>query len=171
MNDFFRQNIQRRIARHLNNWRIFRMAQRVAKIAPQPNDTRPIAFFKASSGIDDLSWNSAFHLLTSWGLRLQGIPVAYFACDHGMSRCVLGTNRDDPAQKPPCWSCVYQASTLYTGHAVHWFNFERDPELAKAVANLPLSSLSTFHYQNIPLGELVLPGLRWILRRHNLSDN
>jgi hypothetical protein len=171
MNDFFRQNIQRRIARHLNNWRIFRMARRVAKIAPQPKDTRPIAFFKASSGIDDLSWNSAFHLLTSWGLRLQGIPVAYFACDHGMSRCVLGTNRDNPGKEPPCRSCVYQARTLYSSHAVHWFNFERDPELAKAVADLPLSSLSIFHYQNIPLGALVLPGLRWILRRHNLIDD
>ena len=179
MNDFFRQNIQRRLARHLNNWRIFRMALRVARIAPQPKEIRPVAFFKASSGLDDFSWNSAFHLLTSWGLRLQGIPVAYFACDHGMSRCVLGTNRDNPAQNPPCRSCVYQARTLYTGAGgnketgtqVHWFTYERNPELATAIADLPLSSLSTFNYKGIPLGALVLPGLRWILRRQNLIDD
>ena len=73
MKDFYTQNILRRIARHINNARIATMALRVAKAAPTPRATRPIAFFKASSGIDDLSWNSAFHLLTSWGLRLQGI--------------------------------------------------------------------------------------------------
>jgi hypothetical protein len=189
--DFLTQNIQRRLARHVNNARIALMAVRVLALAPRPRDARPIAFFKASSGLDDLSWNSAFHLLTSWGLRLQGIPVAYFACEHGMSRCVLGTNRDNPAQEPPCRSCVYQAKTLYTGvrnmdsdglpsvpeqapplqSGVYWFTFERDPELETALQNLQLSNLSTFNHKGIPLGALVLPGLRWILRRHNLIDD
>jgi len=169
LNKIFAQ--KRRLARLLNNWRIYRMALRVAKAAPMPRDMRPVAFFKASSGLDDLSWNSAFHLLTSWGLRLQGIPVAYFACDHGMSRCVLGTNRHDPAQNPPCRSCVFQAKTLYTGAQARWFTFERDVELENALKNLSLSELSTFHFQNIPLGALCLPGLRWILRRHNLIDD
>jgi hypothetical protein len=198
--DFFTQNIQRRLTRHLNNWRIFRMALRVAKLAPAPKDMRPIAFFKASSGLDDFSWNSAFHLLTSWGLRLQGVPVAYFACQHGMSRCVLGTNRDDPAKNPPCVSCIYQANALYSGvpvrplssypviqltgqpdnritaqpdnrSTVSWFTFQRDPELETALQNLTLSNLSTFNYKDLPLGALVLPGLRWILRRHNLVDD
>ena len=171
MSDFFRQNLQRRLARHLNNARIALMALRVAQAAAQPRDTRPVAFFKASSGLDDLSWNSAFHLLTSWGLRLQGVPVAYFACDHGMSRCVLGTNRDHPSQEPPCRSCVYQARTLYTGHAVNWFTFERNPQLESALKNLALPELMTFEWQEMPLGALVLPGLRWILRCHNLIDD
>jgi hypothetical protein len=186
MPDSFRQNIERRLARHLNNGRIFRMARRIAKAAPAPKDTRPIAFFKASSGLDDLSWNSAFHLLTSWGLRLQGVPVAYFACDHGMSRCVIGTQRDNPEQKPPCLSCVYQARTLYTGAPVHWFTFERDTQLEIALKGLSLAELMVFAWPfpakaeiasgtalatTIPLGELVLPGLRWILRRHNLNDD
>ncbi len=165
------QNLNRRVMRLLNNWRIFRMAWRVANAAPAQRDVRPVAFFKASSGLDDLSWNSAFHLLTSWGLRLQGIPIAYFACDHGMSRCVLGTNRNDPDHLPPCRSCVFQARTLYTGSAVNWFTFERNAELENALNNLPLAELSTFHFQNIPLGALCLPGLRWILRRHNLIDD
>lgn len=192
MKDFYTQNILRRIARHINNARIATMALRVAKAAPTPRATRPIAFFKASSGIDDLSWNSAFHLLTSWGLRLQGIPVAYFACDHGMSRCVLGTDRDNPSKQPPCRSCVYQSKTLYTGVPVHplsgypaiqptrqpdnqttvtHFTFHRDPALENALKNLPLSNLSTFNWEGLPLGALVLPGLRWILRRHNLVDD
>ncbi len=193
MNEFFIQNIQRRLARHFNNARVALMALRVRALAPKTKEARPIAFFKASSGLDDLSWNSAFHLLTSWGLRLQGLPVAYFACDHGLSRCVLGTNRDHPAQKPPCRSCVYQAKTLYTGvpafsrplstapgaigraedhqTTVTWFTFQRDPRLETALANLSLDQLTGFTYQKIPLGQLVLPGLRWILRRHNLIDD
>lgn len=184
MKNFFTQNIQRRLARHINNARIALMALRVARLAPTPKDTRPVAIFKASSGLDDLSWNSAFHLLTSWGLRLQGVPVAIFACNHGLSRCVLGTNRDDPAQKPPCDSCVYQAKTLYTGvnvpketrnqaagTSLTWFGMERNTELEAALAGLTLDQLSHFSFRGIPLGELVLPGLRWILRRYNLLDN
>jgi len=193
-------NLHRRLARYLNNARIALMAWRVARAAPAPRNSRPIAFFKASSGLDDFSWNSAFHLLTSWGLRLQGIPVAYFACNHGLSRCVLGTNRENPAQKPPCHSCVFQAKTLYAGvpasplssHPVDrstaqpenrptekptnsatltWFSFERDAELENAIKNLPLAALTTFTWRGIPLGKLCLPGLRWILRRHHLADD
>ena len=171
MREFFRQNFQRRLARHINNARIALMALRVARYSPKPGDLRPLAFFKASSGIDDLSWNSAFHLLTSWGLRLQGVPVIYFACDHGMTRCVLGTDRDNPSKEPPCASCVYQSKTLYVGAQVNWFKFDRNAELAATLENLSLSDLMTFEYQNIPLGTLVLPGLRWILRRHNLNDD
>ena len=192
LKNFLTQNIQRRLVRQVNNWQIFRMALKVAKTVPQPKKIQPIAFFKASSGLDDLSWNSAFHLLTSWGLRLQGIPVVYFACDHGMSRCVMGTDRDRPSKKPPCWSCVYQARTLYTGTnhrilrrtfgserksppvssgQVHWFNFERNQQLENTIANLSLKELMDFKFQKIPLGALALPGLRWILRRHNLLDD
>ena len=171
LKNFYTQNIQRRLTRHRNNWQIFRMALKVAKFAPAPSDSRPIVFFKASSGLDDLSWNSAFHLLTSWGLRLQGIPVNYFACKHGMSRCVLGTNRDQPEQKPPCRSCSYQANTLYTGANVTWFTFERDKKLETALAGLSLEQLMGFEWETTPLGALVLPGLRWILRRHHLLDD
>ena len=174
INNFFTQNIKRRFTRHINNWQIFRMALRVAKQVPSRSShagTAPVIFFKASSGIDDLSWNSAFHLLTSWGLRLQGIPVLYFACQHGMSRCVLGTDRDNPAKQPPCMSCIYQSRTLYTGTQVNWFNFERDEKMSGDLAKCSLPELMVFEFQNIPLGSLVLPGLRWILRRHNLIDD
>lgn len=172
MQNFFDPpSLRRRLVRHANNLRIALMALRVARLAPGPENTRPIAFFKASSGIDDLSWNSAFHLLTSWGLRLQGIPVVFFACNHGMSRCVLGTNREDPGQEPPCHSCTYQSRALYTGAKTHWFGFERNRELQQALQGLSLDQLAQFTYSGIPLGELCLPGLRWILRRHNLIDD
>ncbi|MGC1377795.1 MAG: hypothetical protein WA821_16300 [Anaerolineales bacterium] len=170
MKAFYTDRIQRRLARHLNNWRIFQMARRVESAAPQAKG-QPIIFFKASSGLDDLSWNSAFHLLVSWGLRLQGAPVIFFACKAGMSRCVLGTDRERPEKAPPCRSCMYQSSTLYTGADARPFSFRRDAELEKAIGGLSLAELVDVTWQGVPLGALCLPGLRWILRRHNLLDD
>lgn len=207
MNKIFRERIQRRLTRHLNNWRIFRMAQRIAQRAPQAKGQpggfvplvrnpagakpagQPIIFFKASSGLDDFSWNSAFHLLVSWGLRLQGVPVIFFACKAGMSRCVLGTDRDHPEKTPPCRSCMYQSSVLYAGAQVKPFTFQREAGLEQAISKLSLAELVSFEWpfpskmkiaslaeerslaMTIPLGALCLPGLRWILRRHNLVDD
>jgi len=179
--DFFTQRIKRGLVRRLNNVKIARVAKRVARQSPAPSGA-PVIFFKASTGIDDLSWNSGFHLLASWALRLKGIPVVYFACHSGMSHCVLGTNRDNVHKAPPCESCIYQSQTLYKNvptfersnvqqTSVNWFDYHRDPQLAEAVANLPLQDLMTFEWQNIPLGALCLPGLRWILRIHHLDDN
>ena len=183
ISEFYTQNIQRRITRHLNNLKIWKMARRVAAQVPSAKGA-PVIFFKASSGVDDLSWNAAFHLLTSWAFRLQGIPVQFFACNAGMTHCVLGTNRDDVTQKPPCASCIYQSKTLYTGvrlqksqrllksaSDVHWFSFQEDEELDHSLFNLALPELMDFEFNGIPLGQLSLPGLRWILRRHHLNDD
>ena len=170
LSEFYQQKIQRRITRHLNNIQIWKMARRVAAQVPSAKGA-PVVFFKASSGIDDLSWNAAFHLLTSWAFRLQGIPVQFFACKSGMTHCVLGTNRDYVVQKPPCASCTYQSKTLYTGADVNWFTFKRDEELDRSLVDLTLPELQIFEFNGIPLGQLCLPGLRWILRRHHLNDD
>jgi hypothetical protein len=176
--EFFTQRIKRGLVRRLNNFKVTRVAQNVTRKSP-PSTGAPIVFFKASTGIDDLSWNSGFHLLTSWAFRLQGIPVAYFACNAGMSKCVLGTNRDHPQKEPPCKSCVYQSRTLYSGTQAHtqagtfvnWFEFQRDSELITRIAQLSVPELMTFEWQGIPLGPLCLPGLRWVLRIHHLNDD
>ena len=185
LNEFFTQRIKRGLVRRFNNLKIARLAKRVVRQSP-PASGAPIVFFKASTGIDDLSWNSGFHLLTSWALRLKGIPVAYFACHAGMSHCVLGTNRDHVRKAPPCSSCIYQSKTLYTGSndfsrsaatkvattsGVYWFDYERDFQLIEALENLSLQKLMKFEWKSIPLGSLCLPGLRWILRIHHLNDD
>ena len=181
LNEFYTQRIRRGLVRRLNNLKIASVARNVARKEPAPSGA-PVVFFKASTGIDDLSWNSGFHLLASWALRLQGIPIAYFACNSGMSKCVLGTNRDDPHQPMPCKSCVYQSRTLYTGvetfkhsnvrtSGANWFDYQRDEELAKEVEKLSVPELMTYEWQDIPLGALCLPGLRWILRIHHLEDD
>ncbi len=179
MRDFFTQRIKRGLIRRLNNLKVASVAREVARKEPKPSGA-PVVFFKASTGIDDLSWNSGFHLLTTWALRLQGIPVAYFACNAGMSKCVLGTSRDNPQKDMPCKSCVTQSKALYTGvpskvegqkSGVNWFDFQRDAELENAIRGLNIDQLSRFTFHGLPLGSLCLPGLRWILRIHHLNDD
>jgi hypothetical protein len=182
LKEFFTQRLKRGLVRRFNNLKIAAVARAVARREPVPSG-EPVVLFKASTGIDDLSWNSGFHLLASWALRLKGVPVAYFACQAGMSHCVLGTNRDNVRKPPPCESCVYQSRTLYTDvpstipnsqitdTRVNWFNFERDESLSESIANLSLPELMHFEWDGIPLGALCLPGLRWILRIHHLSDD
>src|SRR5258706_9831164 len=179
--DFFTQRIKRGLARRLNNLKIAAMTREVARREPRVGGAS-VVFFKAFTGIDDLSWNSGFHLLASWAFRLLGIPVVYFACDSGMSHCVLGTNRENVYQAPPCKSCVYQSKTLYKNvealkrskvqtSNVDWFDYQRDAQLTAAIEKLPLQELVTFEWQNIPLGKLCLPGLRWVLRVHHLNND
>ena len=181
MKEFFTQRIKRGLVRRLNNLKIASVAREVARKEPRPNGA-PVIFFKASTGIDDLSWNSGFHLLTSWAFRLQSIPVIYFACDSGMSKCVLGTNRDNVHKEMPCKSCVYQSKTLYKNvstfersnvatTSASWFHYQHDPQLAKSIENLSVPDLMIFEWQDVPLGSLCLPGLRWVLRIHHLSDD
>ncbi len=62
---------------------------------------------------------------------------------------------------------------------MHWFGYQADPLLTDQLANFSVPELMAFEYTHnvdgivspIPLGALVTPGLRWILRRHNLPDN
>lgn len=175
LSEFFTQRIKRGLVRRFTLLNVTSVAREVARKEPNPSGA-PVVFFKASTGIDDLSWNSGFHLLTTWALRLQGIPVAYFACNSGLSKCVLGTNRDNPHKEMPCKSCVMQSKALYTGvegqkSKVGWFDFQRDPELVSRISLLTVSELSTFHFHDLPLGALCLPGLRWVLRIHHLNDD
>ena len=179
LNEFFTQRIKRGLVRRLNNLKVARVAKRVIGQSPQPSGA-PILFFKASTGIDDLSWNSGFHLLASWAFRLKGIPVIYFACHSGMSHCVLGTNRDNVHKAPPCKSCISQSRTLYAGlpskvdgqtSTVNWFDYHRDQQLAEAISNLSVPELMKFEWRGLPLGALCLPGLRWILRVHHLNND
>ncbi len=156
------------------------MAREVKQHSPEEKETAPVIFFKASSGITDFTYNSAFNLLAAWGLRLQGVPVIHFVCQAGMDHCILGTNRNKPANPPPCRTCIAHSKAQYFGARLQWFANEPDPQLSHAtLAGLRVGDLAhyEFHHSHsnlpapIPLGALVTPGLRWVLRRHHLADD
>ncbi|HEX9027524.1 MAG TPA: hypothetical protein VF823_00025 [Anaerolineales bacterium] len=168
-----------RLAAWQNQRRIARLARQVAAQAkPQPGQP-PVVFFNASTRLTGLSLNAAFSLLASWGLRLAGVPVMHFVCHSGLSPCVLGTNREDYLTPPPCASCIALSQRLFAGADVRWFPYTADPGLAAALEGLSVAALSEFEYEltgsgpllKLPLGRLVLPSIRWALRRHHLPDD
>ena len=172
--------VQRRILRMRENRAITRTATRITADIPRPQESAPVVFFRASTGPNDFSLNSGFHVLVSWALRLQKVPVIHFACQAGMSHCVLGSARLKPTTPPPCKSCIAHSRALHTDADVHWFTYQRDQEVADRISRLSISELLDYEYPHhaagipspIPLGSLVAPGLRWILRRHHLlNDN
>ena len=118
-----------------NRWRLRRITRAVAQQErPEPGQ-KPIAFFNASTRLDDISMNSAFSAIIAWGFRLSGIPVVHFVCHGGMSRCVLGSDQDKPLRRPPCEGCVAQSKRLYAQADVHWFEYEQADGLALSLPN------------------------------------
>jgi hypothetical protein len=105
---------------------------------------------------------------------MQGVPVVHFTCQAGLRPCVLGTDRNQPHNPPPCAACQRHTRRILR-QPTHGFSYAEDPALAASLQDLGVPELSTTHYplssEDLPLGPLVLPSLRWILRRHNLNDD
>lgn len=179
MNDFVNRasrSLTRRLI-HANLRRhIYRLNDEIQRHANIPQNgtlksSRPVVFFNASTRLDGLSLNAAYSLITRWAVQLSGVPVVNFVCKGGMSHCVLGTNRDHPQDPPPCAACIRQSEAVYANSITRDFQFAADPKLAAALQGLTIEDLTCFEYEGIPLGALVLPSARWILRRHHLLDN
>src|SRR3990170_685064 len=134
---------------------------------------RPILFFNASTRIHLLSLNGAFGLLASWAVRCSGTPMLQVVCERGMEQCVLGVDRHDLAKPPPCAPCLRLSRLLYPPPST--IHLSLNQGLADAVRDQlvgrPLHELASWSWDGIPLGELCLPSLRWVLRRHDLPDD
>jgi hypothetical protein len=154
-----------------NNQRILQLTRKVTANAKLNPEQPPVAFFNASTRLYGMSLNAAFSFLTACSLQLSGVPVVHFACRSGMSRCVLGTQRENPAVEPPCKRCIGQSRWLYANAPTLWFDYHPDEALRSVLHQLNVPDLSELIYAGRPLGELVLPGLRWVLRRHHLVDD
>ncbi len=141
-----------------------------ANSSTKPN-AHPVLFFNASTRLSGLSLNAGFSLLSSLAVRLSGVPVVYLVCHAGLKPCVLGTNRQNPEVQPPCRECLAQSRSAFPANSIRWFAYEREEALAEKIATLTLAELENVEYQGVPLGNIVLPSLRWILRRHHLIDD
>jgi hypothetical protein len=171
----FGRRFQTGIAGLKNDWQTIHLARAVASAVPKNNFHKPIIFFNASTRIRGHSLNAAFSLLAAWAVRLQGVPVIHFVCQAGMSRCLQGTNQDDVYQSMPCRLCLRQSRADFTAARVTFFSYQRDSALAAALAGLDLQRLVEYEHPfeqgKIPLGALVLPSVRWRLRRMTLVDD
>jgi hypothetical protein len=177
-------NFLKRIANRGEDWkrnyRLYNLSRQVTNNAQLNPENPTIAFFVASTRITGISLNAAFAYLAACGLQVAGVPVVYFACKEGMSRCVMGTNRQDWSQPPPCQSCISQSRRLFAHAPIIDFSYQEDESLKEEVDSLSMEELSQFEYPaapemgiagKVPLGDLVLPSVRWITRSHHLSDD
>jgi hypothetical protein len=162
------------------DWRLYQLNRKVVNNTHPKPEKPTVAFFVASTRLTGISLNAAFSYLTACGLQVADVPVVYFACQAGMSRCVLGTNWQDPSQLPPCSACISQSRRLFAHAPTVDFSYREYKILRESIDKLDISELSKFVYHttqeigvvdDIPLGELVLPSLRWANRLHSLADD
>jgi hypothetical protein len=165
-----RRRLDREIALQTNRLRVNKLTRAIDASVSQ-SEQRPILVFNASTRLSGLSQNAGFSLLTSLALRADGVPVIHFVCNHGLTPCVLGTDRDNPSAKPPCRECVRTSRFVYAGADVHWFSHHVNQEIEQQLEGLDLQGLMRYEYEHIPLGKLILPSMRWILRRHHLQND
>ncbi len=170
----FIQRITNRIRRELvldqNRRRIRSLKNSLHKL-PAADKTNPVLFFNASTRLSGLSQNAGFSLVSSLALQAKGIPIVQLVCERGLSHCVLGTNNVQPRTPPPCTECIRTSKLIFNSSNVRTFNFYSDSELEQMLSGMSLDEMLAFEFKGFPLGPLILPSLRWILRRHHLEDN
>jgi hypothetical protein len=138
--------------------------------SPRPRG-KTVILFNASTRLVGISLNAGFATITGWALRIAGVPVEHFVCNRGMSRCILGTNPDRPEDVPPCRKCTLQSRILTFGATRKYFKYQRDETLAAKIETKSVDELMDISCDDIPLGRLVLPSLRWRMRVHHLQDD
>ncbi len=163
--------VKSKLTRIRDNQKLRKFSDKVYTRAVHSASGSPILFFNTSTRLEQVSQNAAFSLLAAWSLALDGHTVRYFTCQAGMTRCLLGTNPEQPDREPPCASCYGQSQKMYQAPWVIPFIFTPDTSLENEIKTLSLAGLNQFTYGGFPLGDIVLPSLRWILRRYNLTDD
>ncbi|NPV57482.1 MAG: hypothetical protein HPY76_12525 [Anaerolineae bacterium] len=171
----FLDRVYRRARREWLQWEtrgtLRSVSAAAARGAPMPGDDHPVVIFNASTRLGGMSLNAGFALLIAWSLRLAGVPVVHYVCQRGLTRCVLGSNKQDVHALPPCRECLRQSDAAFRQARRRAFEYTEDPSLAQALSDMDLAQLSAVTVEDVPLGSLVLSSLRWILRRHHLEDD
>ncbi len=162
--------LRQRWIHYNNNKKIEKLAKAVKK-HPKSLGKQPVIFMGVSTRLQGMSLNSGFSLISNWSLRLQGVPTIQFVCQSGMDHCMLGSILNNPLDPPPCNICVRQSKAMYVHSDTEWFTNQPNPEVKSQLQNLSIQELSEYKYQDIPFGPLVLPAIRWVLRRYHLQEN
>ena len=165
--------LRTRAESYRHSTRLKRIEAVVAKHEPATRSEKaPVVFFNASTRTWGVTLNAAFSMLASWGLRLAGIPVRYFVCQAGMQGCMIGTLRKRPLTPPPCDVCRRLSRLLYPEDLQHALSSPKDGwDSISEIDGDSVEALRKITADGVPLGELCLPSLRWVLRRHNVVDS
>lgn len=159
-----------RITRLRNNIAVRRKGAIVEKKAPLAFK-HPVIFFNTSSRLGSMSLNAAYSLLTSWSIQLAGTPIINVFCERGMTRCIHGTNREDPSQEPPCKECIAQSRANFSHSKSIAIQYREDAEFEARIAHATLNEMEKLVHDGIPLGHICRSSLRWVMRRYHLKDD
>lgn len=166
-----KERVERMLARRQLDARLRQLGRTVSEISSVKQGVKPVILFNASTRLSGVSLNAAYEMLAGWALQLAGVPVIHFVCQKGLSHCVLGTDRSNPETHPPCDSCMRQSAVNTSGARVFPLEPIDNLALRDILEMSSLEDLMAFHYEGIPLAELALPALRWIMRQHRLEDD
>jgi hypothetical protein len=156
-------------AKSNQRWR--RLSSDVTLTTAVDTTAAPVILFNASTRLQAMSQNAAYSYLVHQALRLQSVPVIQLVCKAGMSRCVLGSDRDHVEKEPPCDRCVAQSNAVFGDLSTRWFDFQPDTELSRQVDGMTVQEQCSLVYKDTPLGFWTVNSLRWVLRRHHLADD
>jgi hypothetical protein len=165
-----KSGVRQRLLHHSNDRRLSKLAGEINNNSKATNQ-QPVVFMGVSTRLQGMSLNAGFAMMTKWSLQLQGVPVIQFVCDSGMDHCMLGSTLNHPLDKPPCAICIRQSKNMFKHSEMVWFKNSPSSKLKEQIANFSTQQLSTYEFEGIPLGELVLPAIRWVLRCYHLPDN
>ena len=149
-----------------SNARRFRTVNKETGTRVESGD-HPVVFFNASTRLNRTSLNAAYAWITANSLRYSGVPVHFISCGKGLKPCLLSVGRGGESL---CPSCEALSQKMYDGLPHTVFHFQEDHEVANDAEGLDHAGLSAYVHEGVPLGELTLPSLRWILRRHHLEN-
>jgi len=168
-----RQRFERASTERAIQKQVERVESYLASSSPPAGDDTPVLVFNASTRIRTLSLNGAFSLLAAWAIRATGNPVRHLVCQAGMQQCMLGTDRSNPSQPPPCEQCMSFSRLIYREDLSVGLglDLELGEKLLPELSSSSLEALNTWTYRGLDLGRLCLPTVRWALRRHNLLDD
>jgi len=138
---------------------------------PAPDRAAPVLFFNASTRIHRLSLNAAFGLLAGWAVRAAGVPAVQLVCQKGMMQCPLGTHWAQPHAGPPCGACTEFSKAIFPTTRTQGFALDDGVrQVTAGIEGAGLAELSTWEWHGLKVGEICLPALRWVMRRHDLED-
>jgi hypothetical protein len=166
--------IQNRIKRErnhaINQHRVQRL-RNLIKNEMKKDSRQTVIFFNASTRLSGVSQNAGFSLVSALVLEARGLNVVQLVCERGMGHCVLGTNNNRLQSPPPCAECIRTSRSIFDYRNVRLLNFQRDLAIGQALSAMSLGQLLEYAAGDFPVGTLILPSLRWILRRHHLIDD
>lgn len=165
-----KSRIRRELNLALNSRRVKRLRKDISD-RKNKDSRRTVIFFNASTRLSGISQNAGFSLVSSLAMESAGFDVVQLVCERGMTHCVLGTDNNSLKAPPPCPECIRTSRMIFDHITTRPLKFNRDSEIDLRLTGLSLEELLHFEVNGFPVGELVLPSLRWILRRHHLLDD